>query len=97
MVDYLEAHDGFIKKIFESDMLPFLVDALMRQNYIDTKERLEESVKHGVRLKASVDTVATMFTGGVANILIKWYEGGKQISKNQLVSEICALIDAMLS
>ena len=50
-----------------------------------------------MKLPASVDTVAAMMTGAVANALLHWYETDRELSKEKLTEEITAVINAMHS
>jgi hypothetical protein len=69
-----------------------MMNIITEQNYNDTKERLERSVAAGMKLEASVETVAAMFTGGVARAIYNWLADGKLTSPAEFADEVGRLV-----
>ena len=93
-IAFLNQHKVLVDNILKSDLLPTMINIITEQNYRDTKERLERSVAAGMKLDASVDTVAAMFTGGVATSIYIWLLSGKKKSPSELADEIGKMIRA---
>ena len=47
----------------------------------------------GLKLPASVNTVADMLVGGVAVVIFNWFEEGRPVPKETLLEEISAIIN----
>lgn len=92
LVEFLSENEKMVSNVLESSALPTLLDVIKEKNYEDTCEKLKESAKSGLKLPASVETVAAMMTGAVAEAIIRWYRGGKKISKEELIEETSAVI-----
>ena len=97
LINYLSANIDIVNNILKSDISHTIINIMIQQNYIDTKENLDKSVEEGMQLRASTETCANMLTGGIALIVTKWFEGEKQTPKEELINEISALIDCMLN
>lgn len=96
IVSFLYAREHAIRKILESNMRANFIDIFMKQNYIDTKERLTESVKRGMRLSSSVDVTASMLIGGVSHNIIRWFESEEKEPITVLLADIQRFLDANL-
>lgn len=95
LVEYLDRNNTIVKLIFDSNLTSTLVSVVVEENYIKTKERLDEDTEKGLKLIASTDTVAIYLAGGISNAVIKWLREGKKIERDELVSEINALVSAV--
>ena len=94
-IDFLIENEKFVDNALESDLLYTLVNIIKQQNYHDTCEKLRESVKNGMKLSASVEIVAAMMIGAVASAILYWFDCGRSTPKEQLTSEITAVIRSM--
>ncbi len=92
LISFVNYYDKTFQGIMESDLSHHLVSIMMEQNYRDTIEKLECSVKDGMVLPASVEATAAMLTGGVGQILVTWIKDGKKKPVDDLLVEIGALI-----
>ena len=92
VVDFINKNEAIIDLIFNSNISATLVSVVVEENYIRTKEKLDEDVKNGLKLIASTDTVAIYIAGGVSNAIIKWLRMGKPIPSEQLIEELGALL-----
>ncbi len=92
LISFVNYYDKTFKGIMKSDLSHHLVSIMMEQNYKDTIEKLEYSVKDGMVLPASVEATAAMLTGGVGQILVSWIKDSKKKPVDDLLVEIEALI-----
>lgn len=95
LVEYLDRNDAIVNLIFCSNLTSSLVSVVVEENYIKTKERLDEDIKNGLRLIASPDTVAIYLAGGISNAVIKWLREDKKMPRDELVREINALVSSV--
>ena len=96
IVNFLTKNEDIIDKALESNVLPTLIEIVKEQNYIDTRDRLEMSVQAGLVLPASVDIVAMMLTGAVAHTLVSWFSEGRKIPEDEIVEEVCTIVNKIL-
>ena len=92
LIAFVNYYDKTFQGIMQSDLSHHLVSIMMEQNYKDTIEKLECSVKDGMVLPASVEATAAMLTGGVGQILVSWIKSNKKKPVDDLLAEIEALI-----
>lgn len=92
LIDFLTENERMVENALESSALPALVEVIKEKNYEDTCEKLRESARDGLKLPASIDITAAMMTGAVAETIIRWFRGGKRISKETLIQETSAVI-----
>ena len=92
VVDFLDKNEEIVKLILDSDLTSSLVSVIVEENYVRTKEKLDEDIKKGLTLVASADTVAIYLAGGISNAIIKWLKTGKTIPREDFVNELNALI-----
>ena len=95
LVNYLDKNTTIVQKIFDSNLISALVSIVVEENYIRTKERLDEDIKKGLKVIASTDTVAIYLAGGISNAIIKWLREGKKVPKDELVAEINLLVSSV--
>ncbi len=96
IVGYISEHEGVFSNIINSNICHVMIAIILEQNYKDTIERLENSVSAGMRLCASVETVASMCAGGVASTIYNWFANGKNKSSDRLAEEIGSVIQSIL-
>ena len=94
VIMYFDNNREIIDNVLESDIFPSMMTIITKQNYLDTKERLEKSVAAGMKLHASIETSAAMFTGGVATSLYIWLLSGKKKPAAELAKEIGNMLRA---
>ncbi len=93
-IEYLDYNSELVENMLKSDLFPTMMTIITEQNYKDTKARLEKSAAAGMKLHASIDTVAAMFTGGVATSIYIWLLCGKKKPADELAHEIGCMIKA---
>ncbi len=96
-IEYLDNNSELVENILKSDLFPTMMTIITEQNYRDTKQRLEKSVAAGMKLHASVETSAAMFTGGVATSIYIWLLSGKKKAAAELAYEIGNMIKANIN
>lgn len=92
IINFLDENDEIIRNILESDIVGTIISVIIVENLKQTKERLNMSVQKGMRLPASVNTVADILVGGVATLALNWFSKGRPIPKEQLLGEIASVI-----
>ncbi len=92
LVDFLTENEKMVKNALESSALPAFIEVIKQKNYEDTCEKLRESAAGGLKLAASIEITAAMMTGAVAEAIIRWFRGGKSISKECLIQETSSII-----
>jgi AcrR family transcriptional regulator len=97
VVRFLSENEKIISKALNSAILSAIVEIVKEQNYKDTKERLEASVRAGMKLPASVEVVSMMLTAGIAHTLVKWYASNDGISEDEIAKEISSVVKVILS
>ena len=95
IVNFLIENEDMVKNALESELFFSLIEVIKEKNYEDTCERLQKSVSDGMRLPASVEIVASMMTGAVANALVRWFKGGRKTPVDTLISEISGVIKSI--
>ena len=96
IVGFVNEHEKVIDNLMRSDLLPTIVHIITSENCQNTVERLKKSQEIGMRLKASPEVVATMCSGGVAQIILSWISGGRKKDPNILAEEIGILVSALI-
>lgn len=94
--NFLSERETAIAKILRSPLRATFIHVVMQQNYIDTKEKLEQSVRDGMTLPASVPVVANMLIGGVSHNILRWFELEERPPISDLIEEVVKLIEAIL-
>ena len=94
VIEYFDNNSDVVDNMLESDFFPTMMTIITKQNYIDTKERLEKSVAAGMKIHASIETAAAMFTGGVATSIYIWLLSGKKKPAAELSKEIGDMLRA---
>lgn len=97
LIDFLVSHDSAIEKMVnDSGLRSTFIKVLMRQNFLDTKYRLENSVENGMKLFSTPDVVTAMIIGGTSLALIRWFEQEDRCPTDKLLSDISEFIDRIL-
>ena len=93
-INFLDENDRILRNILDSEDAGGIIDVIVIENLRETRKKLAESVQKGLRLPASVNTVADMLVGGVAVVIFNWFEEGRPIPKETLLKEIAAIIES---
>lgn len=95
-VRFVCENDDVVKKALRSNMLHVILGIIAERNYHDTCEKLKESVKEGMKLPASVETVSAMLTGGVATAICLWLFEEKHKDIDEFEKELEIIITNIL-
>jgi len=95
IIDFLDKNEAIVKLILNSSLSSAMVSVVVEENYIRTKEKLDEDVRNGLGLIASTDTVAIYIAGGISNAIIKWLTLGKNIPREEFIKELGSLLFAV--
>lgn len=96
IIDFMLKREAAITKIINSSMRPVFIEIFMQQNYLDTLERLRNSIEDGLVLSTSPEVVSSMIVGGVSINILRWYENRHTISSSDMINELSRLIRAIL-
>lgn len=97
VINYLASKEDAVCNILLASVRPTFVDAFIRQNYEDTKRRLEQSVRGGAHLVASPNVVASMLIGGVGHAIVCWLESENKCPPEALLKDIANIIDKVFA
>lgn len=97
LVVFITEHSGAIDNLVKSNIFPLVMAIIVEQNYVDTCDRLKQSVQNGMKLPASVEVVASMCAGGVATTVYNWLKKGRDISPDELADQIGAVVASALT
>lgn len=92
LFDFLVQHEGLVKSVLKSSMLPVLLDILAKQIIQDVQARFRLDEKSGVSLPAPPDIMAQIFTGALLQAAKWWISQESRIPKDKLVSQISVWI-----
>ena len=92
IIHFLDENDEILRNILNSEDVGSILNVIVTENLKETRKRLRESVELGLKLPASVNTVADMLVGGVAVVIFNWFEEGRPSPKETLLEEIAAII-----
>lgn len=95
LLEFLLDNDELVGFILKSNMISTVVMLIVNENYKVLLERLTHSVENGEKLVADVRTVATALSGGIGNIIIRWFAEGKPCSKDAIMGEMDSIVRAM--
>jgi AcrR family transcriptional regulator len=90
-LDFVKSNKKLVQMVFDSKMLPTLLEILSQQIAIDVTQRLKEEIRDGASLRASPQLTAQFFTGGLV-YTIKWWVAQKKVSETELMEELASLL-----
>jgi AcrR family transcriptional regulator len=91
-LDFVKSNKKLVQMVFDSKMLPTLLEILSQQIAIDVTQRLKEDVQDGASLRASPQLMAQFFTGGLVYTM-KWWVAQKKVSEAELMQELTSLLE----
>ena len=93
MISFFESMPELVSSIISSSAYHIILNSMVEQ---DTVERLKSSVRGGMVLRASIENVSAMLTGGITYIITRWLTNHQELTKEEIVEEISALIDGVI-
>ena len=96
LVEFLCTHETAVDMIMRSEGSHYLINIIVEQNFIDTKQRLDRTLAEGGTLPAGSDTLASIITGGVGQAIYRWYKAGKPVPPVRLAADIVTVIRKIL-
>ena len=91
-LEFVKSNKKLVQMVFDSKMLPTLLEILSQQIAIDVTQKLKEEVQDGASLRASPQLMAQFFTGGLVYTM-KWWVAQKKVSEAELMDELASLLD----
>ncbi len=95
LIHFILDNEKAINLIIKSNMQTTLVDIIIKEVYKHIYSWLDYATKNGTKLISNTDIVATMLSGGISTIIIKWFTDDKRISPSELCAEIEILVKVM--
>ncbi len=92
IINFLTENEGMIQLAMQSNVLSVIIDIIKEQNYSDTCDRLHKSVSEGMKLCASVETIAAIMTGGVLAAILNWLKSDRKTTLESLTNEITSAV-----
>ena len=97
IINYLLDRDTAIKNIIDSPVRSVFFDLFLHENYEDTVRRLEASKECGVNLIAPTEVMASMIVGGIAHVIIKWFDASERCPVENLLDYISSFIEKIFA
>ena len=94
-INFLDSNEDFVNNVLKSSLSANIISIIVQENIDDTKRMLNKSISLGLMVPASVETTASMLTGGVATVILIWWAKGRQIPKDKLLEEISSVIESV--
>ena len=85
-----------MRNLCKSNLFPSVIAIIVEQNYKDTCERLKLSVASGMKLNASVETVAAMCTGGVTACIYGLVSDYSDVDPEYLAEQVGAIVSSIV-
>ena len=93
----LERESNLIDSILKSNISHTIIQMLVEQNFLDTKDKIDESLAEGLEISMSSETAAALITGGLALAITRWLTSENRIPKDELVKDVAKAINAVLA
>ena len=92
IINFFDENEKILRNILESEVAGSIINIIVAENLKETRAKLSKSVEKGLKLPASVSTVADMLVGGVTVVVLNWFTQNKPIPKEVLLDEITDII-----
>ena len=96
VIKYLCTYESLVQNILRGQLRAPFINIIVQQNYLDTKEKIEESVRGGLSISVSPENAASMITGGITLAIINWVEDDTKGDLERLRSDLFAIISRIL-
>ena len=93
----LERESNLIDSILKSNISHTIIQMLVEQNFLDTKDKIDESLAEGLEISMSSETASALITGGLALAITRWLTSENRIPKDELVKDVAKAINAVLA
>lgn len=87
-IRYIDNNAVAVNNLIKSNLFPAALSVIIEQNYKDTRDRLNEFVKNGLKLHTSVEVTASIFAGGVASAIFCWLVDGKPVPAEDFANQV---------
>lgn len=94
-IHFIKQHEKLVKNVLKSNMLGTLIEILSDEIYKDVLLNLKRQEKMGVSYPTSVETMASLFSGGIIQTLRFWLNGQNPVSEEKLVEGVEYLLRAV--
>lgn len=87
-IKYIDENAVAIDNLIHSSLFPAALSVIIEQNYKDTRDRLNEFVKNGLKLNNSVEVTASIFSGGLASAIFCWLVDNKPVPADEFAIQV---------
>ena len=87
-IKFFNRHDKMLDSVVKSNVFPALFEIFSDEIYIGVLERLKEQQALESTSLMSIEILASIYTGGIVQVLRYWVTRKKAISEEALVAEI---------
>ena len=94
-IHFIKQHEKLVKNVLKSNMLGTLIEILSDEIYKDVLLNLKRQEKMGVSYPTCVETMASLFSGGIIQTLRFWLNGQNPVSEEKLVEGVEYLLRAV--
>ena len=97
LIQFINENSDAVHNLCHTNLFPSVLAIIVEQNYKDTRERLNIAVAEGMKLNASVETIAAVCTGGVVACIYTWIKGEQKITPDELSEQVAVVIADILT
>jgi len=95
VIDFLKENKKLVQSAMSSNSFPLILNILSEQIISDVCRKLKEDEKKEHKLIASPEVMASLFTGGLTEVIKWWIMQEKPISEASLKEQVSALMAAV--
>jgi len=95
VIDFLKENKKLVQSAMNSNSFPLIMNILSEQIISDVCRKLKEDEKKEHKLIASPELMASLFTGGLTEVLKWWIMKEEPISEASLKEQVSALMAAV--
>ena len=95
VIDFLKENKKLVQSAMNSNSFPLILNILSEQIILDVCRKLKEDEKKEHKMVASPEVMASLFTGGLTEVLKWWIMQEKPISEASLKEQVSALMAAV--
>ena len=91
-LNFMDENQALVRSATQSSVYPILQNIVSEQILRDVKYRFREDERNGKKLPLSADLMAQAYTGTLMNITRWWIRHKDRVSKEEIISQLTALI-----
>lgn len=96
LLEGIQENQQILYHLFQDNMSREMLEIFERMFETPVRERLEELQCMGVKLPGSIETVASFYAGGLANVILRWIREDFRTPREEMARCQCDLMSALL-